>query len=234
MSEQQRIDIHVQSGTGEILRIVATILLFGGAGAIAWSVAQGPNAEMAASGLSMMLVMMIRLSYGGGRIAMPTRPGTGGDDDFAVTKGVVAQVAGEYRSAIAKANMPVLVLVSALYAIGFLLLRAAVSAAMGIFSNLFVAGGAAAMVGALVVFPSLLPSILSSLKRKGVVVDPTVAPATRAAAPPAPVQPAPAPAPAPRPVAAPVAPRPVAQPVQTPAPKKVVRRVVRPSTESEK
>lgn len=213
MTTNQPISIHVQSGTGEILRIVSTLLLFGGAGAIAWSVAQGPNAEMAASGLSMMIVMMIRLSYGGGRIAMPTRAGTGGDDDFAVTKGVVSQIAGEYRSAIAKANMPVLVLVSALYAIAFLLLRAAVAAALGIFSNLFIAGGAAAMVGALVVFPSLLPSILAGLKRKGVVVDPTTAPATQVTPAPAPVPMQPAPAP--RPVAAPVV-----------APKKVVRRVV--------
>lgn len=220
MSEQ-KIDIHVQSGTGEILRIVSTLLLFGGAGAVAWSVAQGPNAEMAASGFSMMLVMMIRLSYGGGRIAMPTRTGTGGNDDFAVTKGVVSQIAGEYRTAIAKANMPVLVLVSALYAIAFLILRAGVSAALGIFSNLYIAGGFAAMVGAVVVFPSLLPSILSSLRRKGVVVEQQAQqPVSPAPAPVQPVQ-----APAQRPVAAPVAPRPVAQPVQAPAPtpKKVVR-----------
>ena len=46
----QKIDIHVQSGTGEILRIVATILMFGGAGAIAWSVAQGEYADLAATG----------------------------------------------------------------------------------------------------------------------------------------------------------------------------------------
>ncbi len=175
MSEQQKIDIHVQSGTGEILRIVATILLFGGAGAIAWSVAQGPNAEVAASGFSMMIVMMVRLAYGAGRISVPARNGSG-TDDFAVTKGVIAQIAGEYRTALAKANLPVMVLISAAYAIGFLVLRAGVGAAMGIFSNLFIAGGAAAMVGALVVFPSLLPSILASLKRKGVVTTPSSAP----------------------------------------------------------
>lgn len=206
----------MQSGTGEILRIVSTLLLFGGAGAVAWSVAQGPNAEMAASGFSMMLVMMIRLSYGGGRIAMPTRTGTGGNDDFAVTKGVVSQIAGEYRTAIAKANMPVLVLVSALYAIAFLILRAGVSAALGIFSNLYIAGGCAAMVGAVVVFPSLLPSILSGLKRKGVVTDPAQPQAAPAAPTPAPVQQIPIAAPVASAPAQVTAPRPAVS-----APKKV-------------
>ena len=198
----ERITVNVQSGTGEILRIVATLLLFGGAGGIAWSVAQGPNAEMAASGFSMMIVMMIRLAYGAGRISMPARNrAPGDDDDFTVTKGVVAQMAGEYRNALAKANMPVMVLISAAYAIGFLVLRAGVSAALGVFSNLVLAGCAAAMVGAIVVFPSLLPSILASLKRKGVVNTPGAAASAPAPAPqapfqsqapiPAPVQPAP-------------------------------------------
>ncbi len=102
MSEQ-KIDIHVQSGTGEVLRIAATLLLFGGAGAIAWAVAQGPNAEMAATGFSMMLVMMLRLAYGAGRIGVPARQADG-PDDFAATKSALSQIAGEYRAALAKAN----------------------------------------------------------------------------------------------------------------------------------
>ncbi|GAA4658898.1 hypothetical protein [Gordonia humi] len=213
MSEQ-KIDIHVQSGTGEILRIVSTLLLFGGAGGLAWTVAQGPNAEMAASGFSMMIVMMIRLAYGAGRISVPARGQS--TDDFAVTKGVVAQMIAEYQRALAKANLPVMTLIAAAYAIAFLVLRAGVSAALGIFSNLYIAGFSAAMVGAVVVFPSLLPSILASLKRKGVVTDVPQAPV--ASATPAPVQQAP--------VSAPVAPAP--EPVQPT--KRVVRRVVKKET----
>ncbi len=226
MTTQQQPNIHVsvQSGTGEVLRIVATLLLFGGAGAIAWSVAQGPNAEMAASGFSMMLVMMIRLAYGAGRITVPARQAAA-DGDFAVTKSVVAQVAGEYKAALAKANMPIMVLISAAYAIAFLVLRAAVSAALGIFSNLYIAGGCAAMVGAIVVFPSLLPSILASLKRKGVVADPApTPPAAPAPMPQAPV--APAPAVVQQVPPAPEQPRLAPEPVAA-APKKIVRRVVK-------
>lgn len=214
MSEQQKIDIHVQSGTGEVLRIAATLLLFGGAGAIAWAVAQGPNAEMAATGFAMMLVMMIRLAYGAGRISAPARQGDG-PDDFATTKSTIAQIAAEYRNALARANMPVVTLVAIGYAIAFLVLRAGVSAALGIFSNLFIAGGFAAMVGAIVVFPSLLPSILALLKRTGVVTD---APAAQPSAPVPVQQVTPAPAvPAPEPV------QQIEQ--QTAAPKKIVRRV---------
>ncbi len=185
----QPVHIHVQTGTGEVLRIVATLLLFGGAGAIAWTVAQGPNAEMAASGLSMMIVMMVKLSYARGRISIPK--GGNGTDDFAATKNVVGQIAGEYKAWMAKASMPVMALIAAAYAIGFLILRAGVAAALGVFSNLYIAAGSAAMIGALVVFPSLVPSMIRGLKSKGVVTD---APA------PAPVVQASAPAPAPTPV----------------------------------
>lgn len=191
MSTNQPVHVHVQTGTGEVLRIVATLMLFGGAGAIAWTVAQGPNAEMAASGLSMMIVMMVKLSYARGRLSIP--PGGNETDDFAVTKGVVSQIAGEYKAWMAKASMPVMALIAAAYAIGFLILRAGVAAALGVFSNLYVAGGAAAMAGALVVFPSLVPNMIRGLKSKGVVTD---APAPA----PAPVVQASAPAPAPTPV----------------------------------
>lgn len=246
------ITVNVQSGTGEILRIVATVLMFGGAGAVAWSVAQGAHAEVAASGLTMMIVMMLRLMYARGMVQLPT--GRGGND-FAATKSTAAQIGAEYRAWLASTSMPALALISAAYAVGFLILRTGVSAALGVFSNLYVAGGVGAMVGAVVVFPSLLPSIVASLKRKGVV--------TEGAAPVAPVNtvpatpPAPIPAPAPQPVAAaPVVAPVVADPAlpggpsvdadpmpayhyqpsstTTPAPqpkKKVVRRVVKKASE---
>ncbi|WP_341257819.1 hypothetical protein [Gordonia malaquae] len=211
-TNQPNIHVSVQSGTGEILRIVATILLFGGAGAVAWSVAQGAHAELAASGMTMMIVMMVRLMYARGMVRIPAG---GGGDDFTATKSAISQIGAEYKKWLAGTSMPALALISIGYAIGFLLLRAAVSAALGVFSNLYIAGGCAAMIGAIVVFPSLLPSILASLKRKGVVADPTQAQAAPVAPMPAQVQQAPVAAPVQQPA-----------PVQ-PAPKKVVRRVVK-------
>lgn len=218
MSTSTPVNVHIQTGTGEILRIVATLLLFGGAGAIAWTVAQGPNAEMAASGLSMMIVMMVKLAYARGRIAIPKAAGA--TDDFAATRGVVAQMAGEYQRALGRASMPVMALIAAAYAVGFLILRAGVAAALGVFSNLYIAAGAAAMIGALVVFPSLVPNMIRGLKSKGVVTD--VPAQTTSTSPTAPVTPAvttPAPAAVEAPTVPPVAP---SQPV-----KKVVRKVVK-------
>jgi hypothetical protein len=100
--------------------------------------------------------------------------------------------------------------------VGFLILRAGVAAALGVFSNVVFAGGAAAMVGALVVFPSLVPNMIRGLRSKGVVTDAPVAPA--------PAQQVAAPGPAPvavagAPVPAAEAPAPVAQ-------KKVVKKIV--------
>lgn len=162
--------VHVPSAGMEGIRILATVLLFGGAGAIAWQVAQGPNAEMAASGLSMMIVMMLRLSVGAGLLRLPS--GKGGDEDeFAANREFAARLIGEYKRALNRANLPVMALVSALYAIGFLMLRAGVASALGIFGNVVIASGASAMVGALVAFPSLLRTMLDPLRRSGVVAD---------------------------------------------------------------
>lgn len=230
----EHITVNVQSGTGEILRIVATILLFGGAGALAWSVAQGAHAEMAASGMSMFIVMMIRLMASRGMVQIPK---SAGGSDFSATKSTATQIAAEYKQWLASTSMPALALISAAYAVGFLILRAGVSAALGVFSNLYVAGGCAAMVGAVVVFPSLLPSILAGLKRKGVVTEGAAPVAQANTAPATPVAPAPA-----TPIAAPAVnpalsggPAPDADPMpayhyrpETPAPqtpKRVVRRV---------
>jgi hypothetical protein len=144
----------------------------------------------------------------------------------------VAQIGAEYKAWLAGTSMPALALISAAYAVGFLVLRAGVSAALGVFSNLYIAGGVGAMVGAVVVFPSLLPNIVASLRRKGVVTDQGAAPV----------------APAPQPVAAaPVVADPTLpggpsvdadpmpayryQPTPAPQPKKVVRRVIKKVSE---
>lgn len=222
MSDQQ-INVHVQSGTGEILRIVATILLFGGAGAVAWNVAQGEHAEMAATGFSMMLVMIIKLMYSRGMIRVPSR----GGEEFTATKTMLTQVGDEYRRWLAGTSMPAMVVIAMGYAVGFLILRAGVAAALGVFQNLYIAGGVAAMVGALVVFPSLVPSMIASLKSKGVVnTAPQPEPVQQVASQRVEQAPAtPVAAPAPRTEAAP---QPVAQPSPAPAPqKRVVRRVVK-------
>lgn len=206
------VHVNVQTGTGEILRIIATILLFGGAGVLAWTVAQGPNAEMAASGLTMMIVMMIKLMYSRGLVALPS--GNGGDG-FTTTKSTIAQIGAEYRAWLAGTSMPAMAAIAAGYAVAFLVMRAGVSAALGAFQNMYIAGGTAAIVGAVVVFPSLLPNMLAGLRRKGVVTTPAPAETVQQApvAPVAPVVPQPTPVQAPAPAA-------------QPAPK-VVRRVVR-------
>lgn len=216
-TNQQPITVNVQSGAGEILRIVSTILLFGGAGAVAWSVAQGAHREIAATGMTLMIVTMCKLLYARGVIAVPT---DGKTDSFSTTKSTVAEIAAEYKNWLAGTSMPALAAISIAYACAFLVLRTAVSAGFSVFSNLWIAGGSAAMVGALVVFPSLIPSILASLKRKG-VVNTAPAPTVQTTVV-TPVVAAPAPVPAP--VATP-APAPV--PTPAPAPKRVVRRVVK-------
>ena len=120
----------------------------------------------------MMIVMMLRFSVSAGRLRLPS---SDKQDDFGANKELVSRAIDEYRGALGRASLPVMALVSALYAIGFLVLRAGVAASLGVFKNLYVAGFSAAIVGAVIIFPSLLPSIVASLKRRGVVADIPVA-----------------------------------------------------------
>lgn len=213
---QQPITVNVQSGAGEILRIVSTLLLFGGAGAVAWTVAQGPNAEVAASGLTLMIVMMTKLLYSRGRIALPTSGG--GADKFAANRAAATAMIDEWKGWLSSAAMPALAAISIAYAAAFLALRAVVAGALGMFSNLYMAGGSAAILGAVVVFPSLIPSIFASLKRSGVVTTPEPTVQTTVVQAPVVAAPAPAPAPVANPAPAPI-------PTPTPAPKRVRRAV---------
>ena len=80
------------------------------------------------------------------------------------------------------------------YALAFLVLRAGMISALSIFQNIVIAGGAAAILGSIVVMPKLLPNLVGVLKSKGVV---------RNAAPVAP-KPVPVPTPAAPPVISPL------------------------------
>lgn len=228
MSDQQ-INVHVQSGTGEVLRIVATLLLFGGAGAIAWSVAQGAYKEQAATGLSMMIATMVSSMWARGMIRIPDN---GQADHFKANREMAAQLGQEWANWRARMSMPAMAATAAGYAVAFLIMRAAVAAALGVFQNLYIAAGAAAMVGALVVFPSLIPGIIASIKRRGVVAAPEPVAASRVepqviAAPVAPAAQAAPSSPAPKaaaPVTGPTAPD------ASPRPR-VMRRVTNPNQE---
>ncbi|MFJ7619811.1 hypothetical protein ACIQYZ_13520 [Rhodococcus erythropolis] len=207
MSAPQPIEINMTSGASEIVRLVATVLFFGGVGVLAWTVADSGYAELAGTGVTVMLAQVVRQLWAKGVLSTPAQTG---DDAFTESKALIGRVADEYRGWMTRGGPLQITLVAAAYAVCFLVVRAGVVAALGIFANLYIAGATGALIGAFIVAPNFLKHYTEPLKRKGVY----------------------------RPEAlrqqAPAAPAPVA-PTPTPAPtvKRVVKRVVKTNTEGE-
>ncbi len=208
MSTPQPVNVHIQTGAGEIIRIVATLLLFGGLGMLVWAVGQGPMAEYASIAASASLVFFCGRLWSRGVIGVPTATATAaaqaghGDADAEFLRQVAASASNVSGGYLRRCPIPILLLISVGYGIAFLVVREGVSAAMHVFQNLWVAGGVSLLLGSLVVLPSLLPNIFRSLRTSGVIRPEGTAPATTPAA--------------------------AAHTAATPAPaKKVVRRVVK-------
>ncbi|GAA4753089.1 hypothetical protein [Gordonia alkaliphila] len=208
MSSQQ-IEINMTSGASEIVRLVAVILFFGGVGALAWSVADSGYAELAGTGLAVMIVQVVKMLWAKGAVSAPTKD-SAAPETFTETRGMLARVAGEYRAWMTGAGMLRIVLLAFTYAIAFLILRAGMVSALTVFKNLYIAAGCAALIGAFIVMPNFLKAYVDPLKKKGVLRPEALA------------QPAPASAPAPAPT-----PQPTPAPAPAPAKRVVVRKTIK-------
>lgn len=171
MSTNQPVQVHIQTGAGEIIRIVATLLAFGGVGVLAWVIAQQGYAEKVATVLAAAVAFIATRLWSRGILAIPTTggPAAGQDHDVDFLRQVgrsATNVSGGY---LARASVPMLCLIGLTYGVAFLALRSLIALGLGVFQNLYVAGGAALLLGSIVVLPSLFPSMLSSLKAKGIV-----------------------------------------------------------------
>ncbi|UDF21567.1 hypothetical protein [Rhodococcus qingshengii] len=196
MTNQPPIHVNVQTGAGEVIRIAATLLMFGGAGALAWAVAQNGYAELAGTGLTVMTVQVVKMMWISGLIGLPAKSSTSSESEDSDIKSIRSFAAANYRVLMkyqADSPAPRMVAIGFMYAVAFLILRAGMVNALSIFQNMIIAGGAAAILGSIVVMPKLLPNVIGTLKAKGVVR--VAQPTTPVAAPQPPTAPVPAPTP---------------------------------------
>lgn len=205
MTNQPPIHVNVQTGAGEVIRIAATLLMFGGAGALAWAVAQNGYAELAGTGLTVMTVQVVKMMWINGLIGLPVRSPTSSEAEDSDIKNIRNFVAANYRVLMkyqADSPAPRMVAIGFMYAVVFLILRAGMINALTVFQNVIIAGGAAAILGSIVVMPKLLPNLVGVLRSKGVVraaqaTVPVAAPQPPTAPEPTPVPTVAAPSPAP-------------------------------------
>ena len=175
MTAPQPVNVHIQTGAGEIIRIVATLLLFGGLGMLVWAVGQGPMAEYASIAASASLVFFCGRLWSRGVIGVPTATANAaaqagrGDADAEFLREVARSASSVSGGYLQRCPIPILLLISVGYGIAFLVVREGVSAAMHVFQNLWIAGGVSLLLGSLVVLPSLLPNMFQSLRTAGVI-----------------------------------------------------------------
>ena len=149
MSNQQPVNVHIQTGTGEVLCIVATIMLFGGLGLGVWTVAQGPAAMYASVAATAGLVFFTRQLWGRQLIGLPTTATAVPTD---AVRGVAAASSNVAAGWLRRISVPMLLVVSVGYGIAFLAVREVFAAVLAVPFGQVVANNASIAVTAAVVF----------------------------------------------------------------------------------
>lgn len=149
------VNVEIKIENNRPYQILATLLLCGAIGMVAYALAKNGWLELAATMLTMFLIQLTRMLFMNGIIGLPERQG---DDDFEGTKGLLRTLAADFRVWQAKSAIWRLALLAAAYTLGFMLARAAMTFALGVFTNVWIAGAAAALLASVIIFPSLLGS----------------------------------------------------------------------------
>ncbi|UZF54058.1 hypothetical protein LH935_14930 [Gordonia polyisoprenivorans] len=234
MTDQRPIVINNNGNATEVINLLGTIIIFGGVGAVVWTVAQQGYAEIAASGFSVMLVQMVKMLLDAGVLAKPKKDGK--KQHFSSASADVRRWAAEFEEWRADRTIWQMAGLAFGYAVGFLVLRAGVVAALGIFHNIVFAIGSAAIVGGVIAAPSWYQRYRKPAVEAGIYNPDALKGAPQPS--PAPVYQAPV-APAPQPsqtqpvydaAPQPIHPQQPAAPAPAPTTRRVVRRVVKKET----
>jgi hypothetical protein len=151
-----------------IYQIVATLLLCGAVGMLSYALAENGWPELAATTLTMFMVQLGRLMLANGLLAIPK--GAAAASEFEGTAGFVRTAAAEFRQWQARSPMWRLAALAALYTAAFMVARLAVTHALGVFTNVWVAGAAAAFLASLIIFPGLIGDAVRAMKSKAAPV----------------------------------------------------------------
>jgi hypothetical protein len=143
-----QVHVHTAFGGGKGWNILFTLLITAGLTVLAYQVSLSGFAELAASGVSIFLTALIGNLFKAGILRLPEKST---DDDLAFTKSTLRRMYDELQHAIANSGTFKIILFSLAYAVGWLLLRAAVAFGIGLLTTMWVAIGVGLIVGGLVV-----------------------------------------------------------------------------------
>lgn len=162
-STKNGVNVEIKIENNRPYQIIATLLLCGAIGMAAYALAKNGWLELAATMLTMFLFQLARLLFTNGIIGLPERQREG---NFTRTAGLLRTMAEDFRVWQAKSATWRLALLATAYTLGFMLARAAISAGLVVFTNVWIAGAAAALLASLIIFPSLLGNAAKYLGEK--------------------------------------------------------------------
>lgn len=164
MADKQKPDVVINlEQNNRPYQIIATLLLCGAIGMVAYALAKNGWLELAATMLTVFMIQLGTLLFKNGIIGLPEHQPKAA---FAGTKGILRQFAADFREWQARSPIWRLAALAAGYTLVFMLCRAGMSTALTVFSNVWIAGAAAAALASLIIFPSLIGNAAKFLGEK--------------------------------------------------------------------
>jgi hypothetical protein len=120
-----------------------------------------PTAQPASTGLTMFKTQLGRMLLKNGLLRIPT---SGSASGFAETAGFIRTAAAEFAQWQARSPVWRLAGLAFAFTLTFMLARSVIGLALLIFTNVWMAGAAAALLAALIIFPQLITNMVRNIQ----------------------------------------------------------------------
>lgn len=154
----------IESSGKRWIEILGTLLLCAAVGMVAYALANYGWLEIAATMLTMFLFQWVRMMIATGLIVLPDRSADGEPEDFHASKGIIKTFAADYAAWQAKSGALRLAGLAVAYTAGFMICRWGIGIALTVFSSPWIAGAAAAVIGAVIIAPDMITGVVKKMK----------------------------------------------------------------------
>lgn len=158
-------DINIKLDRGpdnHVYTIIGTLLACGAVGMAAWAISNAGMLDLAATGLTVFFFQLVQVMMKVGLITLPERKST----DFQQTSGLLKTAWREFQEFQGRSPIWRMALLALGFTVGYMIFRWGLSVALGIFSNVWIAGAASALIASFIVAPQLFTNLVSKMKTK--------------------------------------------------------------------
>lgn len=160
------ITVNVQNtnfdSNSHVWRVLATFLAIGAMVSLAYGLTQWGMLELAATGTTAIVSMLVQLMMRNGFIVLPEA--TSDDERIEEGKNALKAITGMIQAWIDRSSMLRLLLIAIGYGVAFILLRMLIAWALGVFGNIWIALAAGGLVASVICFPTLFTGVIRAMK----------------------------------------------------------------------